>query len=77
MSMARPSEYAEFVEEKQLQLLLNVLSSSAAGVAIANAVALVSGDASTAVLMDTLQTQVPLLALTAVASVGTIVMKKA
>ena len=47
MSMARPSEYAEFVEEKQLQLLLNVLSSSAAGVAIANAVALVSGDAPT------------------------------
>ena len=41
---------------------------SAAGVVLANLAALVAGDASLAVLGQTLQTQVPLIALTAVVS---------
>lgn len=71
-----PDEYQEFVQEKQLQLLFNVLSSSAAGVVVANAAALVSGDASGTVLAETLQAQVPLLALTGVASVASVALKK-
>jgi len=71
-----PAEYIGFVQEKQLQILFNVLSSSAAGVAIANAAALLSGDASGAVFAETLQTQLPLLALTGIASAATIVLKK-
>ena len=59
-------EQARFV--LMLQLVVNVLSSSAAGVVLANLAALVAGDASLAVLGQTLQTQVPLIALTAVVS---------
>ena len=64
-----PEEFAEFVSEKQKQLLDNVLTSAAAGVVLANIAALVAGDASMAVLAETLQIQIPLLALTAVASI--------
>ena len=63
-----PAEFADFVQAKQRQLALNVLTSSAAGVVLANLAALVAGDASLAVLGQTLQTQVPLIALTAVVS---------
>ena len=63
-----PAEFADFVQAKRRQLALNVLSSSAAGVLLANLAALVAGDASVAVLTSTVQTQVPLIALTAVAS---------
>lgn len=63
-----PAEFAEFAKQKQRQLVVNVLSSSAAGVALANLAALAAGDASLAVLGQTLQTQVPLIALTAAAS---------
>lgn len=71
-----PEEYRAFVQEKQLQLLFNVLSSAAAGVVLSNVVALVSGDASGALLADTLRTQIPLLALVGVASVASVVLRK-
>lgn len=63
-----PAEFADFVQAKRRQLALNVISSSIAGVGLANVAALVAGDASLALLGQTLQTQVPLIALTAVAS---------
>lgn len=64
-----PAEFGDFVRAKRRQLALNVLTSSAAGVALANLAALAAGDASLAVLGSTLQSQLPLIALTAVASV--------
>jgi len=63
-----PPEFAAFVKAKQRQLALNVLSSAATGVVLANLAALVAGDFSLAVLGQTIQTQVPLMVLTAVAS---------
>ena len=64
-----PAEFAAFTKQKQVQLLTNILTSSAAGVALANGAALFAGEASTAVLAQTVQAQVPLLVLTALASV--------
>lgn len=63
-----PPEYAEFTEQKQKQLLNNVLSSSAIGVLLANAVAVLSQDASFAVLTQTVTAQIPLLVIVAIAS---------
>jgi len=63
-----PAEFAGFVKAKQKQLISNILTSSAIGVALANAAALVAGDASLAILGQTIQTQLPLFFLTAVAS---------
>ena len=54
---------------KQRQLAFNMLSSSAAGVLLANLAALVAGDASLEVLAQTAQLQIPLLILTLIASV--------
>jgi len=45
-----PAEFAAFTKQKQVQLLTNILTSSAAGVALANGAALFAGEASTAVL---------------------------
>jgi len=64
-----PAEFAGFVQEKQKQLAFNMLSSSAAGVVGANVAALVAGDASVQLLVETSQLQIPLLVLTLVASV--------
>jgi len=64
-----PDEFAEFVRQKQKQLLTNVLTSAAAAVALANLVAFAAGDASVAVLATTARAQAPLLAIAAVASV--------
>ena len=64
-----PDEFAEFVRAKQRQLAFNMLSSSAVGVLLANLAALVAGDASTELLLQTSQAQIPLLLLTLVASV--------
>ena len=63
-----PAELSGFVKAKQRQLALNVITSSAAGVFLANVAAFLAGDASLAVLGQTTQTQIPLIALTAVAS---------
>ena len=63
-----PAEFAGFVKAKQRQLAVNVLSSAAAGVVLSNLAALIAGDFSLAVLSQTLQTQLPLIALTAIAS---------
>ncbi len=63
-----PAEFAEFVVAKRNQLLSNVVTSSLVGVVLANGVALLAGDASPAVLAETVQTQVPLYILTAIAS---------
>ena len=57
------------MKAKQQQLAFNMLSSSAAGVVLANLAALVAGDASVQVLAETSQLQIPLLILTLVASV--------
>jgi len=65
-----PAVFADFVKAKQLQLLTNVLSSAAAGVVLANVAALFAGDASLAVLGETVQSAVPLIAIAAIASVG-------
>ena len=46
-----------------------MLSSSAAGVVLANLAALVAGDASVQLLAETSQAQIPLLVLTLIASV--------
>ena len=54
---------------KQQQLAFNMLSSSAVGVVLANLAALVAGDASVDLLVQTIQAQVPLLLLTLVASI--------
>ena len=64
-----PAEFADFVRAKQRQLAFNMLSSSAAGVVIANLAALVACDASAEVLVQTSQAQIPLLLLTLIASV--------
>ncbi len=71
-----PEEYQKFVQEKQLQLIFNVLSSSAAGVVLANVAALLIGDFSGALLAETLRTQVPLLALAGVVSVASVFLRK-
>jgi len=63
-----PPEYADFAREKQTQLLTNVLTSAALGVVVANAAALVGGDASADLLAETAKAQVPLFALAAVYS---------
>jgi len=57
------------VKTKQRELALNMLSSSAAGVLVANLAALVAGDASVEVLVQTSQAQIPLLILTLIASI--------
>lgn len=64
-----PAEFADFVKSKQRQLAFNMLSSSAVGVVLANLAALVAGDASVEVLLQTSQAQIPLLILTLIASV--------
>ena len=64
-----PAELADFVQAKRKQLALNVVTSSAAGVLLANLAALFAGEASLAVLGQTLQAQVPLIVLAVAASV--------
>ena len=50
-----PAEFADFVKAKRQQLATNILSSAAAGVVLANVAALFAGDASLAVLGETVQ----------------------
>jgi len=57
------------VKTKQRELAFNMLSSSAVGVVLANLAALVAGDASVELLVQTSQAQIPLLILTLIASV--------
>ena len=64
-----PAEFADFVQAKQRQLALNVLTSSSAGVVLANLAALVAGDASLDLFAEIVQTQLPLIALTGAAAV--------
>jgi len=64
-----PAEFADFVAAKQRQLAFNMLSSSAVGVVCANLAALVAGDASVELLVQTSQAQIPLLVLTLIASI--------
>ena len=64
-----PAEFAEFVQAKQRELAFNMLSSSAVGVLLANLAALVAGDASVELLLQTSQAQIPLLILTLIASI--------
>ena len=64
-----PAEFADFVKAKQKELAFNMLSSSAIGVVLANVAALVAGDASLDLLLQTSQAQIPLLILTLIASI--------
>jgi len=64
-----PAEFAEFVREKRKQIVNNVLTSSAAGVVVANCAALLAGDASLAILGETIEKQIPLVVLVAIGSV--------
>lgn len=57
------------MKAKQQQLAFNMLSSSAAGVVLANLAALAAGDASVNLLVQTSQAQIPLLVLTLIASI--------
>ena len=66
---AIPAEFADFVRAKQQELAFNMLSSSTAGVLCANLAALVAGDASVELLIQTSEAQIPLLVLTLIASV--------
>lgn len=71
-----PAQFRDFVQDKQLQLVNNVLTSAAFGVAAANVVALVAGDASTQVLLDTSKAVLPVFALVIVASALTTLVNK-
>ena len=64
-----PAELSEFVNKKRKELAFNMLSSSAAGVLVANVAALIAGDASVELLVQTSQLQIPLLILTLIVSV--------
>ena len=65
-----PAEFADFVKSKQQQLAINVLSSAAAGVVLANLAALFAGDASLVMLGETVRAALPLIALAVIASFG-------
>lgn len=71
-----PEQFQEFVKEKQLQLFNNVLTSAAAGLVLANAVSLIAGDASTAVVLETAKAVFPVFALVALASLLTTTTKE-
>lgn len=63
-----PEEFQDFVQEKQLQLLNNVVTSTAAGIVLANVASIVKGDGpSTDIFIETIIGQVAVVALTAVA----------
>ena len=64
-----PAEFADFVQAKRRELAFNMLSSSAVGVVLANLAALVAGDFTLQLLVETSQAQIPLLILTLVASI--------
>lgn len=63
-----PAQFQDFIKEKQLQILNNVVTSAAFGVALANAASLVAGDASAQVLLETSKAVLPVFVLVAVAS---------
>jgi len=71
-----PEQFQEFVKEKQLQLLNNILTSAAAGVVLANVVSFIAGDASSAVVVETAKALFPVLALVALASLSTVIFTK-
>lgn len=60
-----PAELAPFVQQKLRQLASNVITSALAGVLLATLAALAAGDFSIALVVSLLQTQLPLIALTA------------
>jgi len=62
-----PEQFQDFVKEKQLQIANNVVTSAAFGVAAANVVSLVAGDASTQVLLDTSKAVLPVFVLVVLA----------
>lgn len=71
-----PEEFQEFVKEKQLQLLNNILTSAVAGVVLANVVSFIAGDASTGVVLETVKSTIPVIALVALTSLLTTIIKK-
>lgn len=71
-----PEQFQDFIKEKQLQLLNNVVTSAGLGLVLANVVALVAGDASTQVLLETTKAVLPIFALVVVASGVTTLVKK-
>jgi len=62
-----PDEFQDFVQEKQLQLRDNVVTSNLAGIVLANLASIKSEGPSLSILVDTLIGQLVVLALTAVA----------
>jgi len=71
-----PAQFQDFVKEKQLQLVNNVVTSAAFGVVVANGVSLVAGDASTQVLLDTSKAVLPVFVLVVLASGVTTLVNK-
>jgi len=63
-----PEQFQDFIKEKQLQILNNVVTSAAFGVVLANVVSLIAGDASTQVLLETTKGALPIFAFVAVAT---------
>lgn len=63
-----PDGFRGFIKEKQLEIVNNVVTSAAFGVVLANGIAVVAGDASVPVLMETTGAVGPVFALGVVAS---------
>lgn len=71
-----PEEFQDFVKEKQIQLLNNVLTSSVAGIVVSNIVSVFYEDFTGDIIIETLKAQIPILALIVVASVLTLAFRE-
>lgn len=63
-----PDGFQGFIKEKQLEILNNVVTSAVFGVVLSNVVAVVAGDASVPVLVDTTKAVLPIIGLGVVTS---------
>jgi len=72
-----PEQFQDFIKEKQLQILNNVVTSAAFGILLSNVVSLVAGDASTQILLETTKAVLPVFAIGVVSNgIITLVKKK-
>jgi len=71
-----PEEFQDFVKEKQIQLLNNVLTSAVAGIVVSNIVSAFYEDFTGDIVIETLKAQIPILALIVVASVLTLAFRE-
>jgi len=71
-----PEEFQDFVKEKQIQLLNNVLTSAVAGIVVSNIVSAFYEDFTGDIVIETLKAQIPILALIVLASVLTLAFRE-